>query len=52
MVQEANKAVKRQIREVATLNIDVYTLAAAHASALANSLKVRNSRRHLLKRLH
>lgn len=35
MVQEANKAVKRQIREVATLNIDVYTLAAAHASALA-----------------
>src|SRR4051794_30878883 len=37
MVQEANKAVKRQIREVATLNIDVYTLAAAHASALALS---------------
>src|SRR3990167_2050125 len=35
MVQEANKAVKRQIREVATLNIDVYTLAAAHALALA-----------------
>ncbi len=37
MVQEANKAVKRQIREVATLNIDVYTLAAAHALALAQS---------------
>ena len=37
MVQEANKAVKRQIREVATLNIDVYTLATAHAYALANS---------------
>lgn len=37
MVQEANKAVKRQIREVATLNIDVYTLAAAHAAALAAS---------------
>lgn len=37
MVQEANKAVKRQIREVATLNIDVYTLAAAHAVALTNS---------------
>lgn len=37
MVQEANKAVKRQIREVATLNIDVYTLAAAHAVALAAS---------------
>lgn len=37
MVQEANKAVKRQIREVATLNIDVYTLTAAHALALAQS---------------
>jgi hypothetical protein len=37
MVQEANKAVKRQVREVATLNIDVYTLAAAHALALAQS---------------
>jgi hypothetical protein len=37
MVQEANKAVKRQIREVATLNIDVYTLAAAHALALAQT---------------
>lgn len=37
MVQEANKAVKRQIREVATLNIDVYTLAAAHSAALALS---------------
>lgn len=37
MVQEANKAVKRQIREVATLNIDVYTLAAAHTLALAQS---------------
>lgn len=37
MVQEANKAVKRQIREVATLNIDVYTLAQAHALALAQS---------------
>lgn len=37
MVQEANKAVKRQIREVATLNIDVYTLAAAHTLALAQT---------------
>jgi hypothetical protein len=37
MVQEANKAVKRQIREVAVLNIDVYTLAQAHALALAQS---------------
>lgn len=37
MVTEANKAVKRQIREVATLNIDVYTLAAAHTVALAAS---------------
>jgi len=37
MVQEANRAVKRQIRIVATENIDVYTLAAAHALALAQS---------------
>lgn len=35
MVQEANKAVKRQIREVSVPNTDIYTLAAAHASALA-----------------
>jgi len=37
MVSEVNKAVKRQIREVAVLAIDVYTLAAAHAYALTNS---------------
>lgn len=34
MVQEANKSVKRQIREVAVPNIDIYTLAAAHTAAL------------------
>ncbi len=37
MVQEVNKAVKRQIAEVAVLNVDVYTLAAAHSLALAQS---------------
>lgn len=37
MVQEANKAVKRQIREVSVPNTDIYTLAAAHALALAAS---------------
>lgn len=37
MVQEANKAVKRQIREVAVPAIDVYTLAQAHALALAQT---------------
>lgn len=37
MVQEVNKAVKRQIAEVSVLNTDVYTLAQAHAYALANS---------------
>lgn len=37
MVQEANKAVKRQLREVAVPNVDIYTLATAHAYALANS---------------
>lgn len=36
MVQEANSAVKRQIREVAVPNVDIYTLAAAHTSAVAN----------------
>lgn len=36
MVQEANKAVKRQIREVSVPAVDVYRLAQAHASALAN----------------
>lgn len=36
MVTEVNKAVKRQIAEVSVLNTDVYTLAQAHASALAN----------------
>lgn len=35
MVQEANKAVKRQIREKSVPNTDIYTLAAAHALALA-----------------
>ncbi len=35
MVQEANKAVKRQIAEVSVPNTDIYTLAAAHALALA-----------------
>lgn len=35
MVQEANKAVKRQIREVSVPNTDIYTLAQAHAVALA-----------------
>ena len=37
MVQEANKAVKRQIREVSVPNTDIYTLAQAHALALAQS---------------
>lgn len=37
MVQEANKAVKRQVAEVSVPNTDVYTLAQAHAVALANS---------------
>lgn len=37
MVQEANKAVKRQIAEVSVPNTDIYTLATAHASALANA---------------
>ncbi|MDZ4205625.1 MAG: hypothetical protein U1C12_00185 [Patescibacteria group bacterium] len=37
MVQEANKAVKRQIREVNIKAFDVYVLAAAHAAALAAS---------------
>jgi len=37
MVQEANKSVKRQIREVSVPNTDIYTLAAAHALALAQS---------------
>lgn len=37
MVQEANKAVKRQIREVSVPNTDIYTLAAAHSLALAQS---------------
>lgn len=35
MVQEANSAVKRQIREVSVPNTDIYTLAQAHAVALA-----------------
>lgn len=34
MVQDANRAVKRQIREVAVKNIDIYRLAAAHTYAL------------------
>jgi hypothetical protein len=37
MVQEANKAVKRQIAEVSVPNTDIYTLAQAHALALAAS---------------
>jgi len=37
MVNEANKAVKRQIREVSVPNTDIYTLATAHALALAQS---------------
>lgn len=37
MVQEANKAVKRQIAEVSVPNTDIYTLAQAHAVALAAS---------------
>lgn len=37
MVQEANKAVKRQVAEVSVPNTDIYTLAAAHALALAQS---------------
>lgn len=35
MVQEANKAVKRQVAEVSVPNTDIYTLATAHALALA-----------------
>lgn len=35
MVQEANKAVKRQVAEVSVPNTDIYTLAQAHAVALA-----------------
>lgn len=37
MVQEANKAVKRQLAEVSVPNTDIYTLAAAHALALAQT---------------
>lgn len=37
MVQEANKAVKRQVAEVSVPNTDIYTLAQAHAVALAAS---------------
>lgn len=37
MVQEANKAVKRQVAEVSVSNTDIYTLAQAHAVALAAS---------------
>lgn len=37
MVQETNKSVKRQIREVSVPNTDIYTLAAAHALALAQT---------------
>ena len=37
MVQEANKSVKRQIREVNIPAFDVYVLAAAHAHALADA---------------
>ena len=37
MVQEANKAVKRQIREVSIPNVDIYNLAIASAYATANS---------------
>lgn len=37
MVSEANKAVKRQIAEVSVPNTDIYTLATAHAYALANT---------------
>jgi hypothetical protein len=37
MVQEANKAVKRQVAEVSVPNTDIYTLAQAHALALAQS---------------
>lgn len=37
MVQEVNKAVKRQIAEVSVPNTDIYTLATAHALALAQS---------------
>lgn len=37
MVQEANKAVKRQVAEVSVPNTDIYTLAIASAYAVANS---------------
>ena len=37
MVQEVNKAVKRQIREVAVPNVDIYTLLTAHNYAVTNS---------------
>lgn len=37
MVQEANKAVKRQVKEVSVPATDTYTLAQAHALALAQS---------------
>lgn len=37
MVQEAHKAVKRQVRVVSVPNTDIYTLAQAHALALAQS---------------
>lgn len=37
MAQEANKAVKRQIREVAVPNVDIYTLAAVQTYAVANT---------------
>lgn len=37
MVQEANKAVKRQVREVSIPNTDIYTLLVAQAYAVAQS---------------
>lgn len=37
MVQEANSAVKRQVKEVSVPNTDIYTLSVASAYAIANS---------------
>jgi hypothetical protein len=43
MVQEANKAAKRQIREVSVPNTDKYRLATLHAYAVANGQSVTNA---------
>lgn len=43
MVQEANKAVKRQLREVAVRNTDIYRFSVLSAYAVANSQSATNA---------